>query len=176
MSHDLPEQFGRYRILRRLGQGGMGSVYLAEDTQLQRQVALKIPNLDSSDGPDILARFQREARVAATIHHPNLCPVYDVGIINGLHYLTMPFLEGQPLSAFINTEQPWQPFKAADVVRKIASALLLLHQHAIIHRDLKPHNIMLCVGEPILLDFGLARSYAAVSKKLSKSGGFTCVG
>src|SRR5438477_6400228 len=84
----LPEQFGRYRILKKLGQGGMGAVYLAHDTQLDRQVALKVPQFTAADGPDALERFYREAKAAATIEHPNICPVHDVGEIGGVHYLT----------------------------------------------------------------------------------------
>src|SRR5262249_14282282 len=80
----LPERFGRYRIERKLGKGGMGSVYLAHDTQLDRPVALKVPNF-AGDEPEVLARFYREARAAALLRHPNLCPVYDVGEIDGVH-------------------------------------------------------------------------------------------
>src|SRR5262249_10557824 len=83
----LPETFGRYRIAKKLGRGGMGAVYLAQDTQLGRPVALKVPHFTNRDGPRVLERFYREARAAATINHPNICPVYDVGQINGVHYL-----------------------------------------------------------------------------------------
>jgi hypothetical protein len=94
----LPAQFGRYRHKKLLGKGGMGSVYLAHDSQLDRHVALKIPRF----GPDeagMRERFLREARAAATLHHPNLCPVFDVGDLDGVLYLTMAYIEGEPLSA-----------------------------------------------------------------------------
>src|SRR5947209_1409397 len=93
----LPEQFGRYRIVRKLGEGGMGTVYLAEDTRLGRQVALKVPHFREEDGLQVIERFYREARVAAGIQHPNLCAVLDVDEVGGVHYLTMPYLEGTPL-------------------------------------------------------------------------------
>ena len=95
---ELPEQFGRYRILKRLGQGGMGSVYLAEDTQLKRRVALKVANYGAHDGPEARKRLLAEARAAATLDHPFFCPVYDVGEIDGRLYLTMAYIEGQSLA------------------------------------------------------------------------------
>src|SRR6516225_5244843 len=95
---DLPEQFGRYRIMRRLGQGGMGSVYLAEDTQLQRRVALKVVGEGSRESPEARQRLLAEARAAATLDHPYLCPVHDVGEIDGRLYLTMAYIDGQSLA------------------------------------------------------------------------------
>src|SRR5438067_2470720 len=103
----LPEQFGRYRILGKLGHGGMGAVYLAQDTVLGRQVALKVPHFGADESPQVIERFYREARVAAGIEHPNLCAVHDVGQIEGIHYLTMPFIEGTPLSRLIDSDHPW---------------------------------------------------------------------
>src|SRR5262249_13321851 len=103
---DLPEQFGRYRIMRLVGRGGMGSVYLAHDLKLDRQVALKVPHLTPADPPERLERFQREARAAATFDHPGLCPVYDVGQIDGIHFLTMPYIAGKPLAEVIDPDKP----------------------------------------------------------------------
>src|SRR5262249_12739616 len=97
----LREQFGRYRIIKQLGAGGMGRVYLAHDEQLDRQVALKVPHFQPTDGAEVLERFRREARAAATIDHPNICPVYDVGERDGVHYVTMAYIEGKPLSEVI---------------------------------------------------------------------------
>src|SRR5262249_12666324 len=102
----LPAAFGRYQLLKVLGQGGMGAVYLARDTQLDRNVALKIPHFATNDGPQVLARFQREARAAASVVHPNICPVHEVGEIDGTPYLTMAFIEGKPLSAFARAKPP----------------------------------------------------------------------
>jgi predicted Ser/Thr protein kinase len=154
----LPEQFGRYRIVRRLGKGGMGSVYLVHDCQLDRQVALKVPNFRPDDDPEILQRFYREARAAAALHHPNLCPVYDVGEVNGIHFLTMAYISGPSLAEYARAHQPVPQEQVAILVRKVALALAQVHQHGVIHRDLKPSNIMLdAQGEPVVMDFGLAR-------------------
>jgi len=105
----LPAAFGRYRLLRELGKGGMGTVYVAEDTVLTRQVALKMPLLD---GADAVQRFLREARVAASIHHANLCPVFDFGQQDGAYLLTMPLLEGKPLSNYVG--RPWPSCQAVE--------------------------------------------------------------
>ncbi len=99
----LKQEFGRYRIVKALGKGAMGMVYLAEDTQLQRQVALKTPHFEQEPTAELLERFYREARAAATLRHPNICPVYDVGQIEGTHYISMAYIEGHPLSAFIRS-------------------------------------------------------------------------
>src|SRR5436309_3592182 len=134
------QRVGRYRIVKKLGQGGMGAVYLAHDEQLDRQVALKVPSFSPGDS-DSMLRFQREARSAATLSHPNLCPVYDVGEIGGTHYLTMAYIEGQPLSDLVHAG-PLDPHQAADIVRRTALALEEAHGRGVIHRDLKPSNIM----------------------------------
>src|SRR4051812_4647928 len=99
-------QFGRYRIIKRLGRGGMGSVYLAEDTQLERLVALKVPEFGPRESPEARTRFLEEARTAATLDHPYLCPVYDAGEIEGQLYLTMAYIEGQSLAALVG-ERGW---------------------------------------------------------------------
>src|SRR5947207_8558757 len=167
----LPEQFGRYRIVRKLGEGGMGAVYMAEDSALGRQIALKVPHFTDADGPQVVERFLREARVAAGIQHPNLCPVYDVGEVNGVRYLTMPLLQGTPLSQLTGRGRPWEPRRAAGLVRKLTLAVGVLHQRGLLHRDLKPGNIMLLAeGEPVLLDFGLAKSFTSASRRLTVTG------
>ncbi len=154
----LPEQFDRYRILKKLGQGGMGTVYLAHDTKLERKVALKVPRFAPGSNAENLERFYREARATATIMHPNLCPLYDVGEINGTPYLTMAYIEGWPLSKFIRTDKLLPQFGVATVVRIVAQAIEEAHKRGVIHRDLKPGNIMINKrGEPIVMDFGLAR-------------------
>ncbi len=166
----LPERFGRYRILRKLGQGGMGTVYLAHDTELDRQVALKVPQFSDND-PEAQERFVREARSAAMLSHPNLCPVYDVGRIDNIHYLTMAFLEGATLSAHTDKQSLLSPRDAVALVRQLALALDEAHRKGIIHRDLKPSNVMLNGrGEPVLMDFGLARRTSAGDARLTRSG------
>src|SRR5262245_39097211 len=167
---DLPERFGRYRILRKLGQGGMGAVYLAHDSQLDRQVALKVPRFTAGDGESI-ERFKREARTAATLQHANLCPIYDVGDIDGRHYLTMAFVEGRSLAELIRGGQPLPEKPVADLVRKLALALEEAHRKGVIHRDLKPANIMINERhEPVILDFGLARQTQKEDVRLTAPG------
>jgi formylglycine-generating enzyme required for sulfatase activity/serine/threonine protein kinase len=167
----LTGTFGRYRIIRQLGQGGMGAVYLAHDTQLDRQVALKVPHFAPQDGAQVIERFLREARAMATIRHPNLCPVYDVGEIDGVHYLTMAYIEGHLLSEYIRPGKPAPERKSAGVVRKLALALQEAHGRGIVHRDLKPTNIFLDQrGEPIIMDFGLARRTAGQDAALTQDG------
>jgi serine/threonine protein kinase len=164
----LTGTFGRYLILKELGRGGMGTVYLAKDAQLERLVALKVPHF-SPDDPTALERFHREAKVAATLTHPNLCPIYDVGTVDDVHFLTMPFIEGRPLSALVRPDMP--EVEVADLVRRLALALEEAHQKGIIHRDLKPGNVMLNErGEPVVMDFGLARRANPGDVRLTQSG------
>jgi serine/threonine protein kinase/WD40 repeat protein len=168
---ELPERFGRYRIEKCLGRGGMGAVYLAHDTQLDRRVALKVPRFSDVDNPRVLERFYREARAAATLSHPNICPVYDVGAVDGVPYLTMAYIEGKPLSAFIRRGRPLPPAQAAAVVRKIALALQEAHAHGVIHRDLKPSNVIINTRrEPVVMDFGLARRSTKREARLTQLG------
>jgi predicted Ser/Thr protein kinase len=166
----LPERFGRYRILERLGKGGMGTVYLAEDTQLGRRVALKVPHFAAADGPEV-QRFYREARAAATIEHPHVCPVYDVGEQDGTPYLTMAFVEGTPLGNLIRGGKTVSQRQAAGVVRKLALALAEAHERGVVHRDLKPSNVMINQrGEPVVMDFGLARVAERGDVRLTQEG------
>src|SRR5438552_2132529 len=170
-SAELPEQFGRYRIVKRLGKGGMGSVYLAHDSQLDRKVALKVPHFDPEDGSRVLERFYREARAAATLEHANLCPVFDVGEINGRHYLTMAYVEGRPLSDFIRADKPLPEKQVAALIRKLALALQEAHAKRVVHRDLKPTNIMINRRkEPVILDFGLARTNRPGEARVTRMG------
>ena len=150
--------FGRYRILKTLGEGAMGSVYLALDTQLQRKVALKLPKINAREQSRFIERFLREARSAATLNHPHICPVYDVGEIDGDHFITMGYIQGHSLAEFVNPEKPQNERNLATVVRKIALALHEAHVNGLVHRDVKPANIMIDHrNEPIIMDFGLAR-------------------
>lgn len=168
---EVPTRFGRYKILSKLGKGGMAVVYLAEDTLLRRQVALKVPNFTEGESPIVVERFYREARTAASLTHPNLCPVYDVGQISGFHYLTMPVIEGETLEKKVQSNGPLSPEAAVDIVRQLAQALQVLHDLSIVHRDLKPANVMIRTsGEPVLMDFGLARNYEAESQRLTATG------
>jgi predicted Ser/Thr protein kinase len=166
----LPERLGRYRILRELGRGAMGTVYLAHDCQLERPVALKVPQFTAADGPEVRQRFLSEARAAATIQHPNVCPVYDVGEIDGTPYLTMAYLQGQSLAQLVNGGALPQQ-QAAAIVRQLTVALHAAHERGIIHRDLKPSNIIINQqGEPVILDFGLARRLRQDGVRLTQYG------
>lgn len=152
------DTFGRYRILKTLGEGAMGSVYLALDTQLQRKVALKIPKVSAKEQSRFIERFLREARSAATLNHPNICPVYDVGEIDGVHFITMGYIQGHSLADFVDPARPQQERHVATALRKIALALHEAHMNGLVHRDVKPANIMIDRrNEPIIMDFGLAR-------------------
>jgi serine/threonine protein kinase len=167
----LPERFGRYKIVRSLGSGAMGDVYLADDTQLDRPVALKIPRFADDHDDELIERFYREARAAATVRHPNLCPVYDAGEIDGIHYLSMAFIEGRPLCDWLSTKKRFAPREAATLILKLAKALNAAHTSGVIHRDLKPANIMLdSHDEPIIMDFGLSRRTNKEDARLTQSG------
>jgi formylglycine-generating enzyme required for sulfatase activity/serine/threonine protein kinase len=169
----IPEQFGRYRIIKRLGQGGMGSVYLAQDTHLERLVALKVPDFGKHEGPEARRRFLEEARTAATLDHPYLCPVYDAGDFDGQLYLTMAYIEGQSLAASVG-DAGWPQRQVAALVGKLALALQEAHNRKVIHRDLKPANVMIKTTagrrEPVIVDFGLARRDDPQEQRLTRLG------
>lgn len=149
--------FGHYRIVERIGAGGMGVVYRAHDERLARDVALKFPPADAIPDEESRAQLLREARTASALNHPNLCTIYDVGEADGGVYIVMEFVSGKPLAALI----PADGLPSALVIRygaQIADALEHAHAHGIIHRDLKTSNVMITPeGRPKVLDFGLAR-------------------
>ena len=158
-SQVLEGQFGRYQIEKILGQGAMGEVYLAHDRELDRRVALKVPKItEAEDAEELMGRFYREARAAATLEHSGICSVYDVGCLDGINYIAMAYIEGLPLSSFIKQGKIKSMRNIGVVIRKLAQALESAHQNGVIHRDLKPANIMMNEGkEPVIMDFGLAR-------------------
>jgi formylglycine-generating enzyme required for sulfatase activity len=167
----LPAAIGRYRILGLLGRGGMGIVYRAEDPQLGRQVALKRPHFETvRDSGQAAARFLREARLAAGVRHPRVCPIHDVGTEDGLPFVVMALVEGSTLAERLR--QAGGPLPTAEAVRlarQVAEALDAVHARGVIHRDLKPSNVLLDTdGDVLLADFGLALSLDA--ERLTDSG------
>lgn len=166
-----PKKLGRYVIRRKLGQGAMGVVYLAKDVDLDRFVALKLPLFGRSREAAIIERFQREIRAAASVQHPNICPIYDVGQIDGSLFMSMAFIEGRPLSRSLEEGTALSVKQAVSLVRKLALALHAAHQRGIVHRDLKPANIMIDrLGEPIIMDFGLACRRNTDDARVTTSG------
>ncbi len=156
-SMGLPNPFGPYEILETIASGGMGIVYRARHKQLDRIVALKVIKSGQFASPSELTRFRTEAQVVATLDHPNIVPVFDVGEFAGFHYFSMPLIVGKNLAELI-LERPLEPRDAAGIARQIAVAVQYAHDHGIIHRDLKPRNILLETNGTVRVsDFGLAK-------------------
>jgi len=158
-----PQQVGPYKVLAKLGEGGMGVVYRADDQRLNRSVALKMVRA-APDQEGLHKRFLREARAAASIDHPNICRVYDIGEAEGQPYLVMELLEGESLASRL-TRGPLPMAEALEVALCILSALDALHRGATLHRDLKPSNVFLSTHGVKLLDFGLAKPLAALDSE-----------
>src|SRR5688572_19840173 len=137
----------------------MGEVYKARDTRLNRTVAIKVLPSEVAGDPDLRSRFEREARAVAALDHPHICGIYDVGSVDGTHYLVMPYLDGQTLAARLD-KGGMLPDQALKIGGEIADALDKAHRLGVTHRDLKPANIMLTTTGSKLLDFGLAKHKA----------------
>jgi serine/threonine protein kinase len=152
------EQLGRYQLLGKLGQGGMGTVFLASDTRLDRRVAIKVLPPESVHNPDAVARFQREAKALAKLSHPGIVQAYDSEEDNGRHFLVMEYVEGQSLLDVLKRDGRIAPTYAADYIHQAAAALQHAHDKGLVHRDLKPSNLLLSSsGQIKILDLGLAR-------------------
>jgi tRNA A-37 threonylcarbamoyl transferase component Bud32 len=178
----MPERIGDYRVLRKIGEGGMGSVYLAEDVRLGRKAAIKTMRPHIAADPDDRNRFIREARAAAAVEHDNIVPVWQVGeAADGTPFIVMPFLQGEMLDSRLNREPVSPVWLIVEVGRDTAEGLAAAHAHGLIHRDIKPSNVWL-EGDPAnpdptkkvrrakLLDFGLARSVSSDETQLTASG------
>jgi serine/threonine-protein kinase len=153
---------GRYRVLSRLGSGGMADVFLAEDQQLGRKVALKLLHRRFSEDPGFVERFRREAQAAAGLQHPNVVGVYDRGAYDGTYYIAMEYVQGRSLKQLIRDEAPIDPVRAIDITIQILKAARFAHRHGVIHRDLKPHNVIVDdSGHVKVTDFGIARAGAS---------------
>jgi beta-lactam-binding protein with PASTA domain/tRNA A-37 threonylcarbamoyl transferase component Bud32 len=153
---------GRYRILRKLGTGGMANVYLAEDEVLGRRVAIKILNDRHAGDDQFVERFRREAKNAASLSHPNIVSIYDRGEAEGTYYIAMEYLDGRSLKELIVARGPAPINLAVDYARQILAAIRFAHRHGIVHRDIKPHNVLVdAEGRLKVTDFGIARAGAS---------------
>ncbi len=149
-------KLGNYEIVEKAGAGGMGEVYLARDGRLDRNVAIKVLPPHVAENPDLIARFEREAKAISSLNHPNICTLYDIGKEDGLHYLVMEYIEGETLSDRVK-RGPMALEELLPIAGQIADALDKAHGQGLIHRDLKPANVMITAAGAKLLDFGLAK-------------------
>ena len=161
------QTISHYRVTDKLGEGGMGVVYKAEDTKLERPVALKFLAAHAIEDPEHQARFLREAKAAARLDHQNICSIYEIGEAAGRTFLAMAYLEGQTLKDKI-AERPLKLDEVLDIALQTAHGLKSAHQKGIVHRDIKPANLMLTEeGLVKIMDFGLAQ--LAEGSKLTKT-------
>ena len=153
---------GRYRIERELGQGGMATVYLAQDERHGRQVAVKVLRADlaSTLGPD---RFLREIRIAANLTHPHIVPLFDSGEADGMLYYVMPYIEGETLGARLRTMGPFPIAEAVGILRDVSDALSFAHARGVVHRDIKPDNVMITDRHAVVTDFGVAKAVSGAT-------------
>ncbi|HEU5239432.1 MAG TPA: protein kinase, partial [Pyrinomonadaceae bacterium] len=157
----IPQQVSHYRIIRKLGSGGMGEVFLAQDTKLERKVAIKMLPAKSIDDPYARKRLFREARTAATLDHPNICAIHEINEDADCVFIVMQYVEGETLGTRL-LESPLRQEEVLDVGTQIAEALSEAHAVGVIHRDIKPQNVIITPrGQVKVLDFGLARVTAA---------------
>ena len=153
---------GRYRVLRRIGSGGMADVYCAEDSHLGRQVAIKVLHRRFAQDQEFVERFRREAKSAAGLNHPNVVGVFDRGEHEGTYYIAMEFLTGRTLKDIVTTEAPLAQERVIDLGTQILQAAGFAHRHGVIHRDFKPHNVIVDdLGHAKVTDFGIARAGAS---------------
>ena len=161
-------RLGPYEIVSEVGAGGMGEVYRARDTRLERTVAVKVLPSHLSASPEVRQRFEREAKTISQLSHPHICALYDVGNQDGVEFLVMEYLEGETLSNRLVKG----PLAFDQVLRyglEIADALDRAHRRGIVHRDLKPGNVMLTKSGVKLLDFGLAKMVAPAAARSGAS-------
>ena len=169
MPLEAGRQLGPYEIVSAIGAGGMGEVYKARDTRLDRTVAIKVLPEHVASDPDLKQRFEREAKAISSLNHPHICTLYDIGSQDGIDFLVMEYLEGDTLAQRL-TKGALPLDQALKVAVEIADALDKAHRQGITHRDLKPGNIMLTKAGAKLLDFGLAKL-----KPVETAGGLTAL-
>jgi serine/threonine-protein kinase len=157
--HEKIRSLGKYQIVKRLGAGGMGAVFLATDTELKRAVALKVLPKDRAENPTLVRRFKAEAQAVAQLRHDNIVSIYDTGQIEGFPYIALEFVDGNDLLTVIEKRGPIPPKRSLKIIRQVADALQHAFNKNIIHRDIKPSNLLVQVnGTAKITDFGLARS------------------
>ncbi|MGB2710577.1 MAG: protein kinase, partial [Conexibacter sp.] len=153
---------GRYKVLTRIGSGGMADVFCAEDQQLGRKVALKLLHRRFAEDAEFVERFRREASAAAGLQHPNVVGVYDRGQWDGTYYIAMEYLPGRSLKDVIRQQAPLDPVRTIDITVQILKAARFAHRRGIVHRDLKPHNVLVDDEDRVkVTDFGIARAGAS---------------
>jgi serine/threonine protein kinase len=152
-----PQSFGRYTIEKKILSGSQASIYEARDSQIERRVVIKTPDFPTETAEAARAIFHRECRTAATIFHPALCPIYDVGQHDGIDFVVMPFVEGESLDQMLKRQPVWPSRQAVYLALKLASALDVAHRQGVVHRDLRPSHVLLTTSEiPVLVGFGRA--------------------
>ncbi|NJK78778.1 MAG: protein kinase [Chloroflexaceae bacterium] len=173
MTQLVGQQFGRYFVEQEIGRGGMARVYRATDTRLQRTVALKVMAAQLSSDPEFARRFEREAILIANLRHPAIVTVYDIDEQDGVRYIAMEFIQGQPLHMILRSHGALSLGYAVSLLDPLGQALDYAHQQGAVHRDVKPHNVMLDVnGRVLLTDFGIAQAPDADKEKLTRTGIF----
>ncbi len=167
----------RYHIKEKLGEGGMGTVYLGEHVKMGRKSAIKVMSKSMANDPDAIARFNREAANASRINHPNVCAIYDFGeTTEGLIYLAMEFIPGESLTQVLDREGALPPRRAAKIITQVADALAAAHELGLVHRDLKPDNVMVTTGRDSadmvkVVDFGIAKAVGTdESQQVTRTG------
>lgn len=163
-----PQHIGRFQIIKSVGKGGFGMVFLAFDPNLQREVALKVPRFEAITTPDLTARFLHEGRAVAALCHPNIVPVYESGQSGSICYLASQFVQGVSLDQWIELESSVSPIQSATICQSIAEGVAHAHQRGVLHRDIKPANILVASPKPdltanianriLITDFGLAKN------------------